>query len=223
MSDPKRFWEFGKKIVAVARNYASHAKELGNPVPKSPSFFLKPTTSYVLQGNPIEIPNECEVHHEVELGVVIGKKGRNIDTEHAFSHVAGYTIALDLTARNLQSQAKEKGLPWTQSKGYDTFCPIGSFISKENIPEPHNVELWLKIDGVYKQRGNTSQMIFKIPQLIAFVSSIMTLEVGDLILTGTPEGVGAILPGQLITAGITGINEMSFPVRQMISKSNNKL
>jgi len=208
-----RFWEVGKKIVAIGRNYAAHAKELGNEVPSAPFFFLKPTTSYIREGSPIEIPSSIgEVHHEVELGVVIGRKGKNIAVESAFDYVAGYTLALDLTARDLQATAKSKGLPWTAAKGHDTFCPIGKFLSKDQIPNPAKVELWLKIDGVFKQKGSTSDMIFNIPQLIHHVSRVMTLEPGDLILTGTPSGVGPLSVGKAVTAGITGVTEMTFDV-----------
>jgi len=209
---PNSFFTNGKKIVAIGRNYADHAKELGNAVPSSPFFFLKPTTSYVRPGNSIEVPTGLQVHHEVELGVIIGKTGRNIKAHSALDYVGGYALALDMTARDLQQQAKEKGLPWSTAKGFDTFCPIGDFIPKDKIPEPQNIELWLKVDGVIKQKGNTNQMIFKITQLIEYISNIMTLEVGDLILTGTPSGVGPVLPGQVVEAGITGLYEMKFPV-----------
>jgi len=208
-----RFWEVGKKIVAIGRNYAAHAKELGNEVPAAPFFFLKPTTSYIREGQPIQIPASIgEVHHEVELGVVIGKTGKNISADSALDYIAGYTLALDLTARDLQSAAKAKGLPWTAAKGYDTFCPIGNFLTKEQIPDPSNVELWLQIDGVIKQKGSTNLMIHNIPQLIHHVSRVMTLEPGDLILTGTPAGVGPLTIGKPVVAGITGVTEIKFDV-----------
>jgi acylpyruvate hydrolase len=183
-------------------------------------FFLKPTTSYVRPNNFIEIPLNSDVHHEVELGVVIGKKGRDISSKEAMDFVAGYALCLDLTCRNLQTQAKNQGLPWTISKGFDTFCPVGDFIDKQKISDPHNIELWLKVDGQLKQKGNTNQMIFKIPQLIEYISSIMTLEVGDLILTGTPEGVGPIKSEQIIEAGISEIYEMKFQTIMRPSSSS---
>ncbi|KYQ93626.1 Fumarylacetoacetate (FAA) hydrolase domain-containing protein [Tieghemostelium lacteum] len=213
----KRFWETGKKIVAIGRNYASHAKELGNDVPTEPFFFLKPTSSYLLKGTvngAIEIPNsaEADVHHEVELGIVISKKGRDIHEKNAMDFVGGYTLALDMTSRDLQNKAKAKGLPWSVAKGYDTYCPVSGFIPKEKIPNPFDVELWCSVDGEMKQKGSTKDMIFKIPFLIQYVSSIMTLEEGDLILTGTPQGVGPVKPGQTIKAGITGVEDMEFKV-----------
>lgn len=139
-------------------------KELGNTVPTKPFFFLKPTTSFVRPGFPIEVPPPCEkegIHHEVELGVIIGKTGRDISSSKAMDFVGGYVLALDMTARNLQNQAKEKGLPWTTAKGFDTFCPIGDFIEKSKIKDPSNVELWLKVNGQIRQKGSTKDMIFK--------------------------------------------------------------
>ncbi|KAF9581985.1 hypothetical protein BGW38_000808 [Lunasporangiospora selenospora] len=212
----RNFIQSGRKIVAIGRNFSEHAKELGNAVPKAPFFFLKPTSSYIVNGQNIEVPKGCEVHHEVELGVVIGKDGRDIAAKDADQYIAGYTLALDMTARNLQDAAKKAGLPWSAAKGFDTFTPIGDFISKEKIPDTDNVDLSLKIDGVTKQIGNTHQMIFKIPTLIEHVSSIMKLQEGDVILTGTPAGVGAVLPGQVITCemGTQGkiLSQLRFPV-----------
>ncbi|KAL1916929.1 uncharacterized protein VTP21DRAFT_5126 [Calcarisporiella thermophila] len=192
----------GRKIVAIGRNFSEHAKELGNAIPTKPFFFLKPTSSYLAIGGKIEIPKGCEVHHEVELGVVIGKEGRDIKSDQAEEYIAGYALGIDMTARNLQNEAKKKGLPWTEAKGFDTFTPVGDFISKDKLVDPHNLDIWLKVNDEFKQKGNTQQMIFRIPQLIQHVSSIMRLEPGDLILTGTPAGVGPIFPGQTIKAGL---------------------
>lgn len=147
----------------------------------------------------------------MELGVVIGKDGRNILESDAMSHVGGYVLALDMTARDVQSVAKKKGHPWSVAKGYDTFCPIGAFIEKERI-DLRDAKLWLKVDGKEQQNGSTKDMIFSVPYLISSISRVFTLETGDVILTGTPEGVGSVNPGQTITAGITGVTEMSFPV-----------
>ncbi|CAI2188260.1 6304_t:CDS:2 [Funneliformis geosporum] len=173
-------------LMIIPKTDIHHAKELGNAVPTSPFFFLKPTSSYLLSGE-IEIPKGCVVHHE---GVVIGKDGRDIRKSEAMDYVEGYALGIDMTARNLQDAAKKKGLPWSTAKGFDTFTPIGEFIPKSEIKDPHNVNLWLKI-----------------PTLIEYVSSIMTLEKGDLILTGTPSGVGPIRPGQVITAGLNADNK----------------
>ncbi|ORX73760.1 hypothetical protein DL89DRAFT_276994 [Linderina pennispora] len=189
----RSFVQTGRKIVAIGRNFSEHAKELGNAVPTKPFFFLKPTSSYVTSPGTIEIPAGCTVHHEVELGVVIGKSGRDIPAALASEHIAGYALALDLTARNVQDEAKKKGHPWSAAKGYDTFTPIR---------DPQNVRLWIEVAGQIRQDGVTDAMIFQIPQLVEHVSKIMRLEEGDLILTGTPKGVGPILPGETVVAGL---------------------
>ncbi|KAG9013849.1 hypothetical protein FRB94_004228 [Tulasnella sp. JGI-2019a] len=209
------FLRNGRKIVAIGRNYANHIKELGNTTPKEPFFFLKPTTSYLVSGGQVEIPKGIIVHHEVELGVVIGKKGRDISPSNADSFISGYTLAIDMTARNLQEVVKKQGLPWSAVKGFDTFTPIGDFLPKEAVGDPHNLKLWLKINGAIKQEGSTADMIFRIPRLIEHVSSIMTLEEGDLLLTGTPAGVGPISAGDEISVGLEsstggGLAELNF-------------
>ncbi|KAG0031371.1 Acylpyruvase fahd1, mitochondrial [Podila clonocystis] len=196
------FINTGRTIIAIGRNYSEHAKELGNAVPTSPFFFLKPTSSYITNGQNIEIPENAEVHHELEMAVIIGKEGRDIAAKDADEYIGGYALALDMTARNFQQAAKNKGMPWTASKGYDTFTPIGDFIPKEDIPDYNNVDLSLEIDGVVKQKGNTKDMIFDIPALIENVSSIMRLQPGDVILTGTPSGVGPVKAGETITCAL---------------------
>ncbi|KAL7283716.1 hypothetical protein ACG7TL_003152 [Trametes sanguinea] len=205
----------------MSRNYSEHAKELNNAVPKEPIIFLKPTTSYVSSGGNMEIPKGVVAHHEVELGVVVGKRGRDIPESEAESYVAGYALAVDMTARNVQEELKSKRLPWTVAKGFDTFTPIrlillrSTYIPKEQVSNPADLSLSLKINGAVKQDGNTKDMIFPIPRLIHHISTIMTLEVrrrfaikelrlttsdqeGDLILTGTPSGVGPVVPGDKV-------------------------
>jgi len=150
----------------------------------------------------LEIPRGIIAHHEVELGVVIGKGGRDITQQNADSHVAGYALAVDVTARNLQDEVKKKGLPWSSAKGFDTFTPIGPFIPRSSVLDSHNLNMTLKINGVIRQNGNTAAMLFRIPRLIEHVSSIMTLEEGDLILTGTPSGVGPIVPGDQVDCAL---------------------
>ncbi|WWC85662.1 uncharacterized protein L201_000528 [Kwoniella dendrophila CBS 6074] len=198
------FARTGRKIVAIGRNYADHAKELGNAVPKEPFFFLKPPSSYLQQGEgPIELPKGTDVHYEVELGVVIGKPGRDISKANAENHIAGYALAIDMTARNIQDAVKKKGLPWSTAKGFDTFTPIGPFIEKSKIKEISKVGLHLSLNGQVKQSGTAQDMIFDVPHLLNFVSSIMKLEEGDLILTGTPAGVGRVQDGDKIEAKLT--------------------
>ncbi|KAL0367734.1 UNVERIFIED_CONTAM: putative acylpyruvase FAHD1, mitochondrial [Sesamum radiatum] len=182
----------GTKIIGVGRNYAAHAKELGNAVPKEPVLFLKPTSSYLENGGKIEVPEPLQaLDHEVELAVVIGQRARDVPEATAMDYVGGYALALDMTAREIQSTAK---------------------LPKSMLPDPHNVELWLKVDGEIRQKGPTSDMIFKIPFLISHISSIFTLLEGDVILTGTPQGVGPVKVGQKIEAGITGLLDVHFDV-----------
>lgn len=188
----------GKKIVAIGRNYSEHIKELKNEAPGEPMFFLKPTTSYLPSGGNVEIPKGVSAHYEVELGVVVGKRGRDVAQSDAESYVSGYALAVDMTARNMQDVVKKKGHPWSAVKGFDTFTPIGQFIPKSAVSDPHNLSLTLKVNGQMKQDGNTQDMIFRIPRIFEHVTSIMTVEEGDLILTGTPSGVGAIVPGDQV-------------------------
>ena len=161
----------------------------------------------------LQIPPGCnQLHHEIELGVVIGKTGVAIPESQAMDHVGGYALALDMTARDFQSEAKKLNQPWVFAKGFDTATPVSDFVPKSDISDPHNVRLWLKVDGMMRQDGNTQDMIFKIPYLISYISKNMTLEEGDLILTGTPEGVSAVKPGQKIVCGLQDLVEMTFQV-----------
>ncbi|XP_061556653.1 acylpyruvase FAHD1, mitochondrial [Phycodurus eques] len=210
-----RFWEWGRKIICVGRNYAEHAKELKNAVPAEPLLFLKPPSAYVREGSPILAPvYSGELHHEVELGVVIGKGGADIPRSAAMEHVAGYALCLDMTARDVQDECKAKGLPWTLAKAFDTSCPVSDFIPKERVPEPGDLELWLKVNGQLRQRGRTSQMIFSIPYLVSYISHVITLEEGDLILTGTPGGVSAVRERDELQAGIDGVVTVTFRVER---------
>ncbi|XP_022707097.1 acylpyruvase FAHD1, mitochondrial-like isoform X2 [Varroa jacobsoni] len=210
------FVEFGRKIVCVGRNYAAHAKELNNTVGETPLIFLKPPTAYLMQGNGnIEPPPGClELHHEVELGVLIERPGKNIPEGEAMQHVGGYTLCLDMTARDVQTKLKSQGAPWELAKAFDTSCPVGDFVPKESIVDPHNLNLWCKVNGIMRQKGNTKDMLFKIPQIVAYVSRYFTLEVGDLILTGTPQGVGPVKSGDTIEAGMNVNNyKMTFIIK----------
>ncbi|ETO85485.1 NEK protein kinase [Phytophthora nicotianae P1976] len=210
-----------KKIIAIGKNYEAHAREMGaTSAPKDPVLFLKPTTSYVRNGGSVLLPPGIgEVHHEVELGVVIGKGGKDIAESASMDHVAGYALAIDMTARDLQAKAKKAGFPWTHAKGLDTFTPISDFIPKSVVPSPHDLNLWLKVDDELRQNGNTGDMVHNIPFLISYVSRIMTLEEGDLLITGTPEGVGPAPVGSVLTAGITGLIDVRFPVETRVYKA----
>jgi len=194
------------KIICLGRNYAEHAKELGHEVPKEPVIFLKPPSALIGPNQTIILPRKSkEIHHEVELAVIIGKRGKNIPKERAMDYVLGYTILLDITARDLQWEAKRKGLPWTVAKGFDTFAPIGPRIVPKEELDPSDLEIGLKVNGEVRQLSRTSKMIFKIPEIIEYISSIMTLEKGDIIATGTPEGVGHLRHGDIVEAWIEGI------------------
>ncbi|SPO00882.1 probable fumarylacetoacetate hydrolase domain-containing protein 1 [Cephalotrichum gorgonifer] len=194
------------KIVCVGRNYAAHVKELNNVRPKQPFYFLKPPSSIVLPGaGPVVRPKGVDAHFEVELGVVIGKQLRDFDASDekgALDAIESYVLAIDMTGRNVQNEAKNKGLPWDIAKGYDTFLPLGAVIPKSAIRDPHDVELFLKVNGETKQDASTSLMLFRVPRLLSDISKVMTLEPGDIVLTGTPAGVGPVVPGDVMRAGV---------------------
>ena len=189
------------KLVCLARSYRKHAKEMHTTVTEDPLLFLKPASSIIFNGESVIIPklSKC-LHHEVELGVVISKKCKNVKQKFAMDFILGYCVALDITARDIQDKAKKFGLPWSIAKGFDTFAPISDVVLKENIPNPNNLELLLKVNGEIKQNSNTKFMIYSIEKIIQYISSIMTLEKGYLILTGTPEGVGEIVKGDILEA-----------------------
>lgn len=163
----------------------------------------------------LRTPKDCdELHHEVELGVVISRKGSCISESEANDYIGGYVIALDMTARNLQAEAKKKGEPWSIAKGFDTSCPVGGFIPKESdsVANVDNLNIWCKVNDELRQNGNTNDMIFKIPTLINYISQYFTLESGDLILTGTPANVGPVKSGDNIQIGINDSVKASFTV-----------
>ena len=192
------------KLVCLARTYKRHAEEMHTNVTKDPLLFLKPASSVIFNGESIIIPSMSQcLHHEVELGIVIGKKCKNVSQQEALDYVLGYLIALDITARDIQTEAKKNGWPWSIAKGFDTFAPIGEIILKENLPDPNNVDIFLKVNGEIRQKSNTSHMVYSIERIIEFISHIMTLEPGDLIMTGTPEGVGEITKGDILEAGLS--------------------
>lgn len=203
------------KIVCLLRSYAAHAEEMGSEVLDKPDFFLKPPTSIIRDGEDIIIPEESNiVHHEVELAVIIGKEGHLIEKEQAMTHVLGYSILIDVTARDIQAQAKKQGRPWTIAKGYDTFAPMSKIVPKADIHDPYDLDIWLKVNGEIRQKSNTSLLLFKISEIIASISRVMTLEPGDIIATGTPEGVSQIIAGDKIEAGIDGLGTLNVGVRE---------
>jgi 5-carboxymethyl-2-hydroxymuconate isomerase len=201
------------KIVCLARNYAEHAKELGNETPAAPVLFMKPASSVISDGEAVRIPaysQEC--HYEVELAVLVGKQCRWVSVEQAMEHVAGYGVAIDMTLRDVQNLLKAKGLPWEIAKGFDTSCPLSDFVPAAAVADPYNLNLKLLVNGEAHQDGNSSDMIHRVPQIIAYISSIFTLEPGDVILTGTPAGVGPVRPGDVMVAEIVSIGRLTIPV-----------
>jgi acylpyruvate hydrolase len=201
-------------IFCVGKNYADHAKEMGGDVPKEPIIFLKPTSAVISDGQPIRIPSiSSNVHHEVELTVLIGKHGKDIPLNEALSYVAGYGVGLDMTMRDKQNEAKKAGNPWTISKGFDTSAALSPFVEAAAVPDPHNVEIMLTVNGTKRQHSNSRNMIFRIDVLIAFLSSVFTLEEGDIIYTGTPEGVAQVVSGDTLIAEIPGIGTIRHSVQ----------
>jgi len=194
------------KLVCLARTYKKHADEMESKVPENPLLFLKPASSVIFDGESIVYPSisKC-LHHEVELGVVIGKKCKDITKDRALDYVLGYCICLDITARDIQSVAKKNGWPWSIAKGFDTFAPISNIVLKEKCINPNNLDISLKVNGNVRQSSNTKNMVFSVEEIIEFISSIMTLEPGDLIMTGTPKGVGEIHRGDVLEAELGDI------------------
>ena len=192
------------KVVAIGLNYRDHAAEMNKPLPAEPLMFLKPSTAVIGPGDAIRIPPDVgEVHYEAELGVVIGKRASRVSADNAMEHVLGLTCLIDVTARELQ----RREVQYTRAKGFDTFAPIGPCIAVGLDPAALDVEGWL--NGERKQSSNTRQLIFPVPQIVAFVSNVMTLLPGDVIATGTPSGVGPLKPGDTFTVKIPGIGELT--------------
>ena len=196
------------KIVCVGRNYIDHAKELGNEVPKIPLIFMKPPSSIIANGETIFLPPQSrQVEHEGELVVVIGKRGKNITAEAASDYIFGYTVGNDITARDLQKSDEL----WTRAKGFDTFCSFGPWIDTEF--DPSDAVVTCRVNGQMRQMASTRDMVFNVGVLIAYISSIMTLEPGDLLFTGTPAGVGMLEDGDVVDVEIEGLAKLSNPVQ----------
>ncbi|ODM14429.1 putative hydrolase [Aspergillus cristatus] len=195
-----------RKVICIGRNYADHITELNNTKPKQPFFFLKPSSSILCPGEgPVLRPRGTNLHYEVELALVMGKSVRDLDPQDdkgALDAIQSYLLAIDMTARNVQDEAKKKGLPWTIAKGFDTFLPVSQEIAKSRIPDPHNAFLRLSVGSEQRQADSSSLMLYRIPRLMAEISRVMTLEKGDLVLTGTPKGVGEVKSGDIMRASI---------------------
>ena len=195
------------KIVCVGRNYAAHARELGNDVPKEPLLFLKPPSSLIRNGESIRIPAVSKhVEYEGEIGVVIGRRLHRASEDEARAAVSGIAAANDVTARDLQKSDGQ----WTRAKGFDTFCAVGPIGA---VPDSlSTLAILCRVNGTVRQEGRASEMVFGIPALLSYISGIMTLEAGDLVLTGTPEGVGTLLPGDVVEVEVAGVSRVSNPV-----------
>jgi 2-keto-4-pentenoate hydratase/2-oxohepta-3-ene-1,7-dioic acid hydratase in catechol pathway len=208
------------KIVCLGLNYSDHAAESGAEIPDEPVVFCKATTAVIGPGEPIVLPEVSEkVDYEVELAAVIGRAVKNVSAEKAIDHVAGYTVMCDVSARDYQHE--KPGGQWYLGKSFDTFCPLGPWIvTREEIPEPHELDLRCEVSGEVLQSSNTSQMIFRLPQIIAYLSRVFTLEVGDVVATGTPHGVGAartpprfLRSGDTVRCHVEGIGMLQNPVK----------
>jgi acylpyruvate hydrolase len=201
------------KILCIGRNYADHIAELGNPTPDAPVIFIKPASSVIGEGEQIVIPpysHEC--HYEAELALLIGRKGKNIPVDQSLEYIAGYGVGIDLTLRDVQGELKKKGLPWEIAKGFDTACPLSSFVEASRVPDPQNLTIRLTVNGEIRQDGNTKMMIHRIPAIISHMSGNFTLDPGDVILTGTPAGVGRIVSGDKLAAEIPGVASLRVSV-----------
>ncbi len=191
------------KIIAIGRNYAEHAKELNHPVPDEPVFFTMPETALLLKNQPFFYPDfSQDVHYEVELVVKISRLGKHIEERFAHRYYDKVSVGIDFTARDIQKQLKEKGLPWEKAKAFDGAAPVGKFIAKEDLPAADNITFSLQKNGETVQVGNTKDMLFSIDALIAHVSKYFMLKIGDLIFTGTPAGVGPVQIGDDLRAFI---------------------
>ncbi|MFX0042194.1 MAG: fumarylacetoacetate hydrolase family protein [Candidatus Hodarchaeota archaeon] len=208
------------KIICLGRNYLDHIQETKAPIPTEPVFFSKSLNTLVTNNEPIiypkllyENPNYNRVDHEVELAFIIFQTAKNISVENAFDYIRGYTIFLDITARKMQISDRNVNLPWYRSKNFDTFAPIGpEIVSSHEIQNPHNLTIQLKVNGELRQFSNTKHMLFKIPEILEYLSKFITLKAGDIVATGTPSGISAIKPGDIIEASIEKIGTIKHEV-----------
>jgi len=202
------------KIIAIGRNYAAHAKELNNPLPSSPVIFLKPDTAVLKDNKPFYIPDfSSDIHYELEVVLKVCKEGKHIAEKFASSYFDEVGLGIDFTARDIQSAHKEKGLPWELAKAFDNSAAISHFIPKDSITDLNNLQFELRINGETRQNGNTKNILFSFEKIIAFVSQYITLKKGDLIFTGTPEGVGQVHQGDKLEAWIGEEQFLNFDIK----------
>jgi len=202
------------KIICVGRNYREHAREMKSEVGEDPILFIKPSTAIIQSGDEIVMPPfSRELHHEVEFVILIGREGKNIPPESAYEYVFGYGVGLDMTLRDVQRESKKLGLPWSVAKGFDTSAPISDIVPKDRMGPPQNVSFSLTVNGQLRQRGTTRDMVFGIDVLLSYISKVFTLERGDVIFTGTPEGVATVKPGDTLTAQLEELVTLTCSVR----------
>ena len=202
------------KIIAIGRNYAGHAKELNNPVPSVPVIFMKPDTALLKDNKPFYHPDFSEdVHHEIEIVLKVSKEGKHISEKFASGYYEEIALGVDFTARDIQSRHKEKGLPWELAKAFDSSAPVSSFVSKTRFAEIYNLGFKLDVNGQARQQGNTKDLLFSFERIIAFVSQYITLKKGDLIFTGTPEGVAKVNIGDRLEGYLEDEKLLDFYVK----------
>ncbi|HKT31355.1 MAG TPA: fumarylacetoacetate hydrolase family protein [Gammaproteobacteria bacterium] len=211
---PRRIEPFGftcQRIFCIGRNYAEHVREMGAPKSAEPVIFMKPATSLVPEGEPLRLPKgQGSVHHEMELVVALGREGSEIARDQALAYVAGVTLGIDLTLRDLQSRLKQAGQPWERSKSFDGSAPIGKFIACSGQVDIQNIDMRCTVNGTLRQQGNTRDMLFSVTEIIAFLSRCWRLLPGDLVFTGTPAGVGSLVAGDRIEIDSPQIGRFSW-------------
>lgn len=203
------------KVVCIGRNYADHARELNNPIPKEPILFIKPATSVVPMEQPFTVPTDRgAVHFETEMAILVGETLKNADESRVMHAIAGIGLGLDLTLREVQDQLKQKGQPWEKSKCFDGACPLSAFLSPASVNDLANVQIRLTVNGETRQDGNSAQMLTPVLKLLAYASHWFTLEPGDVVLTGTPAGVGPVQPGDQLRVELVDLLRVETAVQQ---------
>jgi fumarylpyruvate hydrolase len=203
-----------RRIYCIGRNYAEHAREMGHdPEREPPFFFTKPADAIVASGARIPYPpRTVDLHHEIELVVALGKGGASIAVEHALQHVFGYAVGIDLTRRDLQKDAKERGRPWDTAKGFDQSAPLSALHAAAEVGHLREGRIWLAVNGKIRQDGDLNELIWSVPEAVSELSTLFRLESGDLIFTGTPAGVGPVVAGDRLTGGIEGLDEIAIEI-----------
>ncbi|MDH5856428.1 fumarylacetoacetate hydrolase family protein [Lampropedia aestuarii] len=203
-----------RRVFCVGRNYAAHAREMGNdPSREPPFFFAKPSDAVVPASGVVPYPSLTDnLHHEIEMVVAIGGSGRNVPVEQALSLVWGYGVGVDLTRRDVQDVAKKMSRPWDWAKGFDASAPCGPLLPVDKVGHPSEGRVWLEVNGEVRQEGDLNELIWPVADVISYISQSVVLQPGDLIYTGTPSGVGALQPGDVVSGGVEGVGSFEFTV-----------